>query len=112
MKRLLYTLLTAVLVTGCGYNDHAALANMSRAEQLLWTHPDSALFQLKRTPLEGPLSPHVRARHALLTVQARSRMRIPATSDSLIRIALNYYQCREYCWPDGNIQRTLPCWGN
>ena len=107
MKRLLYTLLTAVLVTGCGYNDHAALANMSRAEQLLWTHPDSALFQLKRTPLEGPLSPHVRARHALLTVQARSRMRIPATSDSLIRIALDYYQCREYYWPDYLLRTYL-----
>ena len=100
MKHPLYLTLLLVLFCNCGHNDHTAGQIMSRVENLIWTHPDSAHRLMKTIVLEEPVSPPVRARHALLTVQTRSRMRIPATSDSLIRVALDYYENRSYSQPE------------
>lgn len=100
MKYPLYLTLLLVLFCSCGHNDHSASQRMSRVEDLIWTHPDSAHRLMETIVLEEPVSPPVRARHALLTVQTRSRMRIPATSDSLIRVALDYYENRSYSQPE------------
>ena len=63
-----------------------------QAEALMYTHPDSALQMLEAIPDPEKLTGQEQADYALLLTQARSRCRITATSDSLIRIATNYYR--------------------
>ncbi|MBR5203601.1 MAG: tetratricopeptide repeat protein [Bacteroidaceae bacterium] len=65
---------------------------MHRAEALMYTHPDSALQVLETIPDPEKLTGREQADYALLLTQARSRCRITATSDSLIRIATDYYR--------------------
>ena len=62
-----------------------------QAEALMYTHPDSALQMLEAIPDPEKLTGQEQADYALLLTQARSRCRITATSDSLIRIAADYY---------------------
>ena len=82
----------AVLLSACGHNDYDLMWRMDRAEAMLWSRPDSSLALLDTPTARKLVSPAIRARHALLTVQSRSRCHLPATSDSLIRTALNYYK--------------------
>ena len=64
----------------------------AEAESLMYTHPDSALTLLQAIPNPEQLTGKAQADYALLLTQAKSRNRIYATSDSLIRIAVDYYQ--------------------
>lgn len=64
----------------------------AEAENLMYTHPDSALKLLQTIPTPEQLTGQEQADYALLMTQAKSRNRIYATSDSLIRIAVDYYQ--------------------
>jgi len=64
----------------------------AEAESLMYTHPDSALHLLQAIPNPEQLTEQAQADYALLMTQAKSRNRIYATSDSLIRIAVDYYQ--------------------
>lgn len=92
MKRLLPVVLIVWTLVACGPNDHALTRRLDLAESLLWSCPDSSLALVETTGRKTMVSPSVRARHALLTVQSRSRCRIPATNDSLILTALDYYK--------------------
>ena len=58
----------------------------------MYTHPDSALTLLQAIPNPEQLTGKAQADYALLMTQAKSRNRIYATSDSLIRIAVDYYK--------------------
>lgn len=58
----------------------------------MYTRPDSALQMLEAISQSEQLTGKEQADYALLLSQARSRCRIIATSDSLIRIAADYYQ--------------------
>ena len=64
----------------------------AETESLMYTYPDSALKLLQAIPNPELLIGKAQADYALLMTQAKSRNRIYATSDSLIRIAVNYYQ--------------------
>ena len=79
------------LFTGCQGRKHTA-TTLVQAEALMYTHPDSALQMLEAIPYPELLTGQEQADYALLLTQARSRCRITATSDSLIRIATDYYQ--------------------
>ena len=58
----------------------------------MYTRPDSALQMLETISQPAQLMGQEQADYALLLTQARSRNRITAISDSLIRIAADYYQ--------------------
>ena len=58
----------------------------------MYPSPDSALQMLEAIPNPERLTGQTQADYALLLTQARSRCRITATSDSLIRIATDYYR--------------------
>ena len=58
----------------------------------MYTYPDSARQMLESVLHPERLTGKEQADYALLLSQARSRCRIIATSDSLIRIAADYYQ--------------------
>lgn len=94
MKRTLgYILcyLLAISFTGCqGRKGTAPI--LKEAEALMYTRPDSALQMLEAISQSEQLTGKEQADYALLLTQARSRNRITATSDSLIRIATDYYQ--------------------
>ena len=94
MKRTLGYILCYLLAfsfTGC--QDRKGTAPiLKEAEALMYTRPDSALQMLEAISQSEQLTGKEQADYALLLTQARSRNRITATSDSLIRIATDYYQ--------------------
>lgn len=65
---------------------------LTEAESLMYTRPDSALHLLQAIPNPELLTGKSQAHYALLLTQAQFRNHIPATSDSLIRIAVDGYQ--------------------
>ena len=93
MKKLysLIVLLVILLFGACSDSKHVT-ESLHRAEALMYTHPDSALQMLEAIPDPEKLTGQEQADYALLLIQARSRCRITATSDSLIRIATDYYR--------------------
>ena len=93
MKHIVLTLLLCFLafsIAGCREGKDTA-ATLTEAEALMYTSPDSALQMLEGIPHSERLTGREQADYALLLTQARSRCRITATSDSLIRIATDYY---------------------
>ena len=64
----------------------------AEAEGLMYTHPDSAMKLMESIPNPDLLTGREQADYALLMTQAKSRNRIYATTDSLIRIAVDYYR--------------------
>lgn len=95
MKRIVWNILWFCLLvlpfTGCREGKGTA-ATLMEAEALMYTLPDSALQILEAIPQPEQLTGQTQADYALLLTQARSRCRITATSDSLIRIATDYYR--------------------
>lgn len=93
MKHMVLTLLLCFLtfsIAGCREGKDTA-ATLTEAEALMYTSPDSALQMLEAIPHPERLTGREQADYALLLTQARSRCRITSTSDSLIRIATDYY---------------------
>ena len=88
---LILTLLLILATTSCQH--YTAITSVfAEAESLMYTHPDSALTLLQAIPNPEQLTGRAQADYALLLTQAKSRNQIWATSDSLIRIAVDYYQ--------------------
>lgn len=106
----LIAILTALL-TACtettGYN-----TTLVQADSLMNLHPDSALNMLESISTDSLKTKADRAYHALLLTQARDKNYIVQTDDSLIQVAVRYYDTHEnaplqarayYCW--GSIYR-------
>ena len=95
MKHLLqYTILSLLVVlpfAGCHHGEDTATI-LAEAEALVYEYPDSARQMLESIPFPEQLTGKEQADYALLLTQARSRCRITATSDSLIQVAIRYYQ--------------------
>ncbi|MBQ2858703.1 MAG: tetratricopeptide repeat protein, partial [Bacteroidaceae bacterium] len=88
---ILLLFLLAISFTGCQGKKGTA-TTLAEAEALMYTYPDSARQMLESVLHPERLTGKEQANYALLLSQARSRCRIIATSDSLIRIAADYYQ--------------------
>ena len=88
---LILTLLLILTSTACQHRTPITSV-FAEAESLMYIHPDSALKLLQAIPTPERLSGKEQADYALLLTQAKSRNQIYATSDSLIRIAVDYYQ--------------------
>ena len=91
VKQLLLCCLLIISFTGCQERKGTA-SILKEAEALMYTSPDSALQMLETISQPEQLTGKEQADYALLLTQARSRNRITATSDSLIRIATDYFQ--------------------
>ena len=86
-----FAILLFLFMTGC--RNHSPVATkLQQAETCMYESPDSALSLLKSIPHPERLTGQAQADYALLMTQARSRCRITATSDSLIQVAVRYYQ--------------------
>ena len=64
----------------------------AEAERLMYTYPDSALKLIEAIPNPELLVGQSQADYALLLTEASSQNLIYASSDSLIRIAVDYYK--------------------
>ena len=94
---ILYILIafTALLNIRCNGNgtEKTPLPELVHAESVMFDHPDSALHILKSMPM--PSARWDKENHALwclLTTQVMYKQMMKISSDSLIRIAYNYYK--------------------
>lgn len=97
MSKLLYILIacTALLNIQCSGNgkEKTPLPELVHAESVMFDHPDSALHILEAMPM--PSARRDKENHALwclLLTQAQVKQIIKISSDSLVRIAYDYYK--------------------
>ena len=88
---LLFSLVEMWSLGGCGGHPHYD-TRLTAADNLLKQDMDSTLTLLEAINLGSLGNEADRAYHALLLTEARYRCYIPATSDSLINVALDYYE--------------------
>ena len=96
-RYILYILIgcTAFLNIRCSGNgkEKTPLSELVHAESVMFDHPDSALHILEAMPM--PSARRDKENHALwclLTSQAQVKLIMKISSDSLVRIAYNYYK--------------------
>ena len=88
---LLFSLAAVCWLGGCrGHQNYDN--NLTAADELMKHDVDSALATLSALQPSCLTHDADRAYHALLLTEARYRCYIPATSDSLINVALDYYE--------------------
>ena len=93
MKRTLFTLV--MLVTFCSAcSNTEAQKKLYSAESLLQTKPDSCLAIMESIVPSYLKTKEERARYALLMSAALDKNYIDVASDSLIRVAVDYYSVR------------------
>ena len=78
------------LFFGCSQRKAAPLPELERAEAVMFDRPDSALRILQAMPMPTDKEQH--ALWCLLVTQAEYKQYLPIPSDSLIRIAYDYYK--------------------
>lgn len=92
-NRLIYylCLFNLIFVTfACQQKENGDLL-LSTADSLMPTRPDSALHLLEKICVSEIKAPAHKAKYALLLTQAQDKNYITPTTDSLIRIATEYY---------------------
>ena len=78
------------LLFGCSQRKAAPLPELEQAEAVMFDYPDSALHILQRMPKPADEEQH--ALWCLLVTQTECKQLLPVSSDSLIRIAYDYYK--------------------
>lgn len=73
-------------------NNHPLLPELNQAEQIIETKPDSALKIIESIKNPEKLSEKEYATYCLLLTQAQDKNYVTHTSDSLIKIAVNYFE--------------------
>ena len=91
MKNILFIFTLLITFTACG-EKQAVTDALNRAEVLMNEHPDSSLVLLRTLTFDDFRKESNRARYALLHSQALDKNYIDVTSDSLISVAVEYYQ--------------------
>ena len=91
----LIAILTALLAACTEKTDYNTL--LVRADSLMNLHPDSALNILESISTESLKTKADRAYYALLLTQARDKNYMVQTDDSLIRVAVQYYDSMRDC---------------
>ena len=94
-KNILFilTILLLLACTACDRSTRHVTENLSQAEELIWTAPDSALHILESIPTSRHLIGKEQADYVLLLSLAQYRCYIPVSSDSsMIDLAVEYYK--------------------
>lgn len=107
-KTIFFSFISALLLAACT-NKTAYSTMLAQADSLLTSQPDSALRILQSIPTEDLKTEADIACHALLLTQARDKNYIAQTDDSLIRIAVQYYDAHKH---DDMQARAYYCWGS
>ena len=98
MRQIIYAIIilySILIILGCNGNKttNKLMPELEQAEKVMFDHPDSALHLLES--MEIPSSQTDKENHALwclLMTQAKYKMVMKISSDSLIRIAYDYYK--------------------
>lgn len=98
MRQIIYAIIilySILIILGCNGNKttNKLMPELEQAEKVMFDHPDSALHLLES--MEIPSSQTDKENHALwclLTSQAQVKLIMKISSDSLIRIAYDYYK--------------------
>ena len=93
--RIALILLCAGLFLSCRQAREKTLPDFDTVESIMWAHPDSALALLERMPKPSPDDRLSDATWCLLYTQAWDKNYRRHTSDSLVNIALRYFDKRE-----------------
>ena len=93
-KLTIYFLIAFVGVS-CGRQHVSLMPEFQQAETLMWEHPDSALAILEAMEKPAPSNKLNDATWCLLMTQAQDKNYIKHTSDSLITIAVNYFEMQD-----------------
>ena len=88
LRTVIYSLLLATLLVGCG--GRLSMRQLEQLEAQLDTAPTLVREALDSIPL-ATLGGEARALYAILRTQADYKCYVPLTSDSLIRYATDYY---------------------
>lgn len=91
MKKIFPILLTMILSSACG-RERLAMSILSDAEQIMTETPDSALTLVEGIDKDALRTDKAKARYALLYSIALDKNYIDVVDDSLIQIAVNYYE--------------------
>lgn len=96
MKSTILYALLGIFFFSCSssIDDGTGLAVLQRADSLMRCHPDSSLSLLRNIKEPDTLSKADRAYYALLLTQARDKNYIKHSTDSLIRVAVDYYDSK------------------
>ena len=105
MRQIIYAIIilySILIILGCNGNKttNKLMPELEQAEKVMFDHPDSALHLLES--MEIPSSQTDKENHALwclLMTQAKYKMVMKISSDSLVRIAYDYYK------PTNNARR-------
>lgn len=94
MRKLLFVLLITLLPLfhSCRQDYHVSNPILLLADSLMQSHPDSALHLLEGIDAPREMKKADRAFFALLLTQARYKNYILLEDDSLIRVAVDYYE--------------------
>ncbi len=87
-----FFLVASVLCHSCKEEVTSARPMLAAADSMMWSNPDSALLVLEQIPDSRELRGEERALYALLLTQARYKSCVLLENDSLIQIAVDYYQ--------------------
>ena len=87
---LLFLFCAIHVLFGCSQRKAAPLPELEQAEAVMFDYPDSALHILQRMPKSADEEQH--ALWCLLMTQAECKQLLLVPSDSLIRIAYDYYK--------------------
>lgn len=105
MRQIIYAIIilySILIILGCNGNKttNKLMPELEQAEKVMFDHPDSALHLLES--MEIPSSQTDKENHALwclLVTQAQYKQALKISSDSLVRIAYDYYK------PTNNARR-------
>lgn len=84
--------LLCLFFVGCEQKENKIHYLLHQADSLMESHPDSALAILQTMPSPHKLEGKEQADYGLLLTQAEYKNYLPFTSDSLLTIAIDYYQ--------------------
>ena len=90
---LVFNTIAICLLQGCKHpTEEKPLPELTQAEAVMFEHPDSALHILETMQKPDASNKEQHALWCLLLTQARYKQMLPFCSDSLIRIAYDYYR--------------------
>lgn len=92
MKRCICVLLVSTMLFGGCMNRNRVANTFVQVEKALAVAPDSAMRLLKDIPAKSLGNQAMRARYALLYIDAAERAQLNENTDSLLRIAWRYYR--------------------
>lgn len=96
MKKLLPAFLFfisfTILLGACRRGSHAVSSILLLADSLMQSHPDSSLQLLEAIPAPQKMGKTDRAWYALLLTQAKYKNYVSLENDSLIQVAVDYFE--------------------